>query len=299
MMIRMAGIAIPPNLATSPGIPASWLAQLPDTVADLAQRWSLSLGNPYQPGGMTSWVAPVTTADGRPLVLKVMWPHTESMHEADALERWGGDGAIHLDATHITDEFHALLIERCAPGTTLASAVAEEDQDVVLTGLLRRLWAHHADGSPFRPLQEMCDYWADEFGAKLAANPSRIDAGLAREGVTLLRELPASASQRTLLCTDLHADNVLAAQREPWLVIDPKPYVGDPTYDLVQHMLNCPSRLDTDPHAFVDRLASLTDLDADRLRLWLFARCVQASWNTSGVPWAGVDIVDVATRLRP
>jgi streptomycin 6-kinase len=30
-----------------------------------------------------------------------------------------------------------------------------------------------------------------------------------------------------LLHQDLHADNVLAAQREPWLTIDPKPLSGE------------------------------------------------------------------------
>jgi hypothetical protein len=50
-----------------------------------------------------------------------------------------------------------------------------------------------------------------------------------------------------LLCTDLHGDNILAAQRELWLVIDPKPYVGDPAYDLLQHMLNCEDRLAAAP----------------------------------------------------
>ena len=39
----------------------------------------------------------------------------------------------------------------------------------------------------------------------------------------------------------------LAAQPEPWLVIDPKPYVGDPAYDLLQHMLNCEDRLAAHP----------------------------------------------------
>ncbi len=91
------------------------------------------------------------------------------------------------------------------------------------------------------------------------------------------RELPSSATHETLLCTDLHAGNVLAAEREPWLVIDPKPYRGDPTYDALQHMLNCESRLLADPRGLVRRMAGLLDFDPDRLRLWLFARCVQES----------------------
>ncbi|MPZ63813.1 MAG: hypothetical protein GEU93_21615, partial [Propionibacteriales bacterium] len=76
---------------------------------------------------------------------------------------------------------------------------------------------------------------------------------------------------------DLHPENVLAAAREPWLVIDPKPYVGDPAYDPLQHMLNFPDRLGADPLGFVRRMAGLLDLDPDRLRQWTFARCVQES----------------------
>ena len=80
-----------------------------------------------------------------------------------------------------------------------------------------------------------------------------------------------------LLCTDLHGDNILAAQRAPWLVIDPKPYVGDPAYDVLQHMLNCEDRLAADPAALATRMAELTEVDAGRVRLWLFARSVQES----------------------
>ena len=69
----------------------------------------------------------------------------------------------------------------------------------------------------------------------------RLDPGLARAGIELLRGLPATSQHTVLLCTDLHPENVLAAGREPWLMVDPKPYVGDPTYDPVQHMLNFPT----------------------------------------------------------
>ena len=95
--------------------------------------------------------------------------------------------------------------------------------------------------------------------------------------MTLLRELPRSGEREVLLATDLHAENVLASQREPWLVIDPKPYVGDPAYDAVQHMLNCDQRLARDPVALAARMASLLDLDPRRVSLWLFARCAQES----------------------
>lgn len=61
---------------------------------------------------------------------------------------------------------------------------------------------------------------------------------------------PAETPTQVLLCTDLHAGNVLAAEREPWLIIDPKPHVGDPTFDTLQHLLNCDERLRNDPVAW-------------------------------------------------
>ena len=54
------------------------------------------------------------------------------------------------------------------------------------------------------------------------------EEGLVREGLLHLGELPRSARTEVLLATDLHAGNILRSQREPWLVIDPKLFVGDP-----------------------------------------------------------------------
>jgi streptomycin 6-kinase len=73
----------------------------------------------------------------------------------------------------------------------------------------------------------------------------------------------------------LHAGNVLSGQRRPWLLIDPKPYVGDPHYDVVQHLLNCSLSLQTDPLGLLAEVADLAGLHADRVRQWLFARCVE------------------------
>jgi len=83
-----------------------------------------------------------------------------------------------------------------------------------------------------------------------------------------------------------------AAQREPWLVIDPKPYVGDPTYDPLQHLLNCDERFRLDPRGLAHRMADLLGLDRQRLLRWLFARCVQESPE-----WPG--LAEVARRIAP
>jgi streptomycin 6-kinase len=224
-----------------------WLATLAGTVADLERRWSLKIGRPFQPGGQTAWVAPAHNAAGSDVVVKLAWRHTEAAHEADALILWNGEGAVRLHEVEHFEHTIALLLERCQPGCALAM-LSEEEQDVVVANLLRRLWLQPPPGHPFRPLSVMCNQWADEFEAKTgAAKPVTIDPGVVRLGIELFRALATDGPDPVLLGTDLHAGNVLAARRQPWLVIDPNPYVGDPAYDLLQHMLNCPPGCDPTP----------------------------------------------------
>jgi streptomycin 6-kinase len=256
----------------------TWLTALPEVIKDLASGWDLELGHPYVPGGQCAWVAPAVNPAGDELVLKVGWRHREAEHEADALRFWDGDGAVRCVAARSFADTTALLLERCVPGIQLKRSLPEPRQDVVLAGLLRRLWDRRPrDGHPFGSLQDMCDQWADWFALDFATDSLGLDPGLAREGIATLRELPRTADRSVLLSTDLHAGNVLAAAREPWLVIDPKPFVGDPALDAVQHMLNCDERLATDPAGLARRMAELLDLRRERVRLWLFARCVQES----------------------
>jgi len=285
---------IPANLAEAARHQGreDWLATLPATLRELEDRWSILIAEPYQPGGQTAWVAPVTSADGEELVLKVAWHHPEARHESDGLRVWDGQGAVRLHrAADVDADTAALLVERCHPGTTLSDR-PELEQDVVIARILTRLWRPPPEPVSFRPLSVMCDEWADEFETKAADGRSAVDPGLAREGMAALRSLPRSAERQALLCTDLHAGNVLAAARQPWLMIDPKPYVGDPTYDVLQHMLNCEERLGVDPGHFAARMAELAGLNARRLRLWLFARCVQDSPDQP-------ELAAVAARVAP
>jgi streptomycin 6-kinase len=258
-----------------------WTHGLPAIVAALADRWSLRVGEPFQPGGQCSWTAPVTDAADAGLVLKVAYrfPGGEEQDEAAGLRLWDGHVTVRLHAAHESDSFCALLIERCLPGTSLGQMLPEPEQDQVVAGLLRQLWAQPHTAYPFRPLAQMCAAWAGEFERDYAAaGPAdRLDPGLARAGIALFRALPRTAGRRVLLCTDLHGDNILAALRRPWLVIDPKPYIGDPAYDVLQHMLNCEERLAADPGELALRMAGLAGLDGDRVRQWLFARSVQES----------------------
>jgi streptomycin 6-kinase len=263
---------------------SAWLEQLPATIRHLQARWSLVLEAPFDGHeGSCAWVAPATRSDGTPVVLKVGMPHWEGEHEIAGLRFWNGDPTVQLLAAD--DALGAMLLERCEGGMALRQ-LPEEEQDVVIAGLLRRLWRKPTLPHPFRPLAAMTAYWAHEARARAGQWP---DVGLVQAGLRLFEELPRSTAAAVVLATDLHAGNVLQAQREPWLVIDPKPFVGDPAYDATQHLLNCPQRMHTHPHATLRRFADLLQVDDERVRWWMFARVAVAlsdRWDDASVALA-------------
>src|SRR5437867_9010127 len=260
-------------------------------IRDLQHGWSLTIGPPFEGAEVTVvWVATVRRADGSSGVLKVGLPHKEADHEVDGLRFWNGDPTVHLlDAE---DALGAMLLERCDPGTTLRT-LPEEEQDVVIAGLLRRLWRVPPDPNPFRGLSAMIELWVEE---TMAQEEHWLDQGLVRDGLRLFEELSKDSDvhEAVLLATDLHAGNVLRAQRQPWLVIDPKPFVGDPAYDATQHLVNCEARMREDPLGTIVRFADLLELDRDRIRLWMFARASAESrddWDE--------DSMNLARTLAP
>jgi streptomycin 6-kinase len=203
-----------------------------------------------------------------------------------------------------------MLLERCEPGTPLR-ALPEREQDVVIARLLRRLWrvppaAHpfRPLSAPFRPLSALMQHWSQETLAQVDQWP---DPGLVREGLRLFSELPATTPTEVVLATDLHAGNVLRAEREPWLVIDPKPFVGDPAYDATQHLFNCQPRLRADPDGpdgpdsphssdrTIRNLADLLGVDHQRVRLWMFARAAAEPRDD----WRNPDWSTLARAVAP
>ena len=245
----------------------AWLKALPNIIREIEEKWSLSLAPPFDGRDVScSWVAPAVRADGSRAVLKLGMPHMEAAHELQGLQFWNGDPTVRLLEADV--ELNAMLLECCEPGFTLRD-LQECEQDVVIADLLRRLWRKPSTRHPFRPLSTMIEYWRNE---TIATASEWIDAGLVREGLVLFEELARPSHDDVVLATDLHAGNVLRAQRKPWLVIDPKPFVGDRAYDATQHLFNCRERLLAAPDATIKGFADLLEVDTERVRLWMFAR---------------------------
>jgi streptomycin 6-kinase len=284
---------IPQRLAancrkTSEG--TAWLGRLPRVLHDLERRWSLTLGTPFDGHEVScSWVAAVFLANQAPAVLKLAMPHMEGRDEIAGLRFWNGDPTVRL--LEADDDLGAMLLERCEPGIALRTLTGPE-QDLIIAQLLRRLWRPPTLRHPFRPLSALTAYWSEN---TLACVAQWSDPGLVREGLRLFTELPRTAPAEVLLATDLHAGNVLQAKREPWLVIDPKPFVGDPAYDATQHLFNCEARLRSDPDGTIRRFADLLCVDDERVRLWTFSRAAAEPRDD----WEHDRLTELALRIAP
>jgi streptomycin 6-kinase len=247
-----------------------WLAGLPRLVAECAVQWDLELEQPVDTPH--SLVVPAGDA-----VLKVNAPsHFEADHEPDALARWGGAGAVRLLARD--DARRAFLCERCRPGARLWDAGV--DEPAVVAPLLTRL-SVAAGSPPFRLLADEAVRWTDELPTRYELGGRAFERRLLDYSLDVLESVDRSAG--FLVNQDLHGGNVLSAEREPWLVIDPKPLVGERELDGVGLLRNAAFRGEP-VGRWLDVLADL-GLDRERLRGWGVAHALAWGWEPDG-RWA-------------
>ena len=253
---------------------AAWLSRLPALVSGLEDDWSLELGEPFL-DSTVSFVAPARRGGDR-LVLKVQWPHRESMKEAEALKVWDGGGAVRLVA-HDADR-SALLLEHCLPGEHLA-ACEIEDPLSVLVDLLPRLWK--PVGFNFRSLADEAAGWRSQLVADWESAGRPFGRDLVDAAAGFLDDLSGSQSEQGLLHQDLHGENVLSAEREPWLVIDPKPLVGEREFSLAPIIRSFEFGHSRDQViGRLDRLSTELGLDRQRCRGWAIAQTVAWAFDS-------------------
>jgi streptomycin 6-kinase len=261
----------------------AWLARLPALVAACAERWSLAPEPRCLPSG-AALLLPAVRADGLPVVLKLRYPQeggaSESWAawEAGALAHLDGAGAVRLLA--FDAGWHALVVERCVPGTPLA----QEPQRAlgVLARLLPRQWrpappapSPPTAGAPFPLLAAEAARWAMDLPARWCARGRPFERRLLDAARRALEELAPTQGTPVLLNEDLHGDNVLRATREPWLVIDPDPLVGEREFALATPV-RCPEfgHSRGQVRHRLDRLSAELGLDRERARGWAVAHAV-------------------------
>jgi streptomycin 6-kinase len=276
--VRVTLIKVPEGFAagtvTREGEAArTWLARLPELVGELCVRWGLRVtGDPMH--GYLALVVPVLRGDAR-YALKVSWVDEETVNEAAALALWNGGGAVRLLDTD--DAAGALLLEWLDPRRRLAEA--DLSVAVPVAGrLLRRLAVPVLAQWPARPVPGL-GQWALDLAADLPGLwrvTGRPFAGRRLDAAVEVATALAPRAGGLLANRDLHYQNVLAGEREPWLVIDPKVMRGDAEFGLAPLLWR---RLGEagGPAGLRRRFDALVDeagLDAELARGWTLLRAV-------------------------
>ena len=268
----------------------AWIASLPRLIANVLDRWALRLDGGAR-HGMASLVLPVVCADGTAAALKLQPLDEENVGEPIGLRAWDGDGAVRLlDHDPVTG---AMLLERI-DATRPLSAVADGPALQILAELLARLVAVPAPHS-LRRLADIAAAMLDQVPRAVPMLRDPTEQRLVRICASAVTELISATGDR-LLHWDLHDDNVLAGQGQPWLVIDPKPLAGDPGFELLPALDNRWDEVVATgnvPRAVLRRFDLLTEvlgLDRQRATGWTLGRVLQnALW----------DIEDGDTALDP
>lgn len=278
-----------------------WLANLPGLLAACARRWSLAIAQPF-PNLTYNYVAPAARADGVEVVLKVGPPNPELLTEIAALRGYDGRGSVRLlDAD---PEWGALLLERLRPGVPLTTVAGDEAATLIAAQVMRQLWRPAPPDHAFPTVAR----WAaglQRLRQTFAGGVGPFPAGLVATAENLFAELLPSMAEPVLLHGDLHHDNILQAQRQPWLALDPKGVVGEPAYELGALLRNPQPQLLAYPEPArilarrVDLLAEFFGLARERIIGWGVAQAVLSAWwsyEDHGHGWAPA--MTVARLLR-
>ncbi|MHC3393697.1 APH(6)-I family aminoglycoside O-phosphotransferase [Streptomyces lavendulocolor] len=269
----------------------TWITRLPVLVAELLDRWELerdgALGS-----GEASLVVPVRRADGTRAALKLQMPREETTAALIGLRAWNGNGIVRL-LDH-DPESSAMLLERLDGSRTLASVPDDDEAMRTLAGLMARL---HSVPAPegLRGLGDVARDMLASVPEAAAALRDPADRRRLKGWASVVTELAGDPGDR-MLHWDLHYDNVLAAEREPWLAIDPEPLIGDPGFDLWPALDTGWEKLQATEDAprvvrrRFDLLTEALGLDRERAAGWTLARLLQ---NTL---W---DIEDGRTSIAP
>ncbi|MEV0018676.1 aminoglycoside phosphotransferase family protein [Streptomyces tendae] len=267
-----------------------WLAKLPEVAERAVARRELAVERVQVPGGRSSLVVLVRTAEGVPAVLKLAPRRARPESERAALAHWGGRGAVQLrdvgagavgagaGAAEGTDE-GVLLLERLHPDVSVRS-LPEAKALLEAAGTLRRLWVEPPASHPFETVAERTGRQAEAMRAGAAADAEiapLVDAALAARA-----ELLAEPPERRLLHGTFRQSKVLAGDRMPWLAVGPDPVVGESAFDLarlvrdrVEDLIAQPSGASTTRRR-IKRLAESLEVDQERLRGWTLFRAVES-----------------------
>jgi streptomycin 6-kinase len=175
----------------------------------------------------------------------------------------------------------AFLLEKLSPGENLKTICAKEDENAVRIAIetMRKFWQKPPARHDFPPLEK----WFDRLRR---AEKNRFDTVYAAKAQRFFEELNPASDKKMLLHGDFHHENILSAEREPFLAIDPKGIVGNPAYDIGVFLINHAHWLKNEPDLreklkrAIELFGAAFAIEPRALRRWVFAHSVLSAWWT-------------------
>ncbi len=262
---------------------SEWLERLPALVDEYTRRWRLDLGAPFDAD--FAYVAPATRADGTRAVLKISVLDPESRDEPDALRFFDGNGAVRLFEFARHELANVMLLERCLPGTPLLDLPEDEANEIACEVLLR-VARPAPSGHPFVLAANRARGWGEDLPEKWSRAGRPFERELVELAIALFAELASARRESLVVNQDHHHGNILSAQREPWLLIDPKPVVGELEYAAAALLRDRLEELVAEPdprprlYRRFEQLTRALRIDPERMRAWGVAMAVDFSlWD--------------------
>lgn len=274
----------------------------PTSIARLtraAERWAITLGEPYEDVYPGNVVYRCILADGTPAVIKTESdrPDDEFLTGIDAMILYAGRGMARV--LKVDRDERVVLMELVVPGEPLWQQPMDRALEATAS-VMASLRRAPADDS-FPDVRAYHRAWTNH--VRLYGGPGPIDGDLFAMGDRLFLELCDSSADPVVLHGDLHFGNVLSSDRGGWLAIDPKGLSGEPCYEVGDLFRNRVEELYETPDPAramrwrVEALADLTGFDPERIRLWAVSQAVLSEvWTADDTRRAG-DVDMRAARL--
>ncbi|MEN8173178.1 MAG: aminoglycoside phosphotransferase family protein [Chloroflexota bacterium] len=263
-----------------------WLDALPALLDEFTQCWSLTLKPPFEPFSY-NYVLPAVTRDGRDVVLKTGFPDPELLTEIYALRHYAGQGSVQILESNPGNQI--MLLERVKPGDVLLDLDDDDAMTLIAARVMQQLW---------KPIDPTDHFPASSTWMRTLDNiwpgSSPITQPLVEAAQRLKAALLKSETKTVLLHGDLHHWNILSAQRQPWLAVDPKGIVGDPVFDVGALLRNPVNRMLIMPDfkrstlRRLDILAEVLGFERQRMLSWSFVQAILAahwSYEINGDGW--------------
>ena len=257
-----------------------WMESLPRIIEEIEENWRVKLAAPFQ-NLSYHYVAPCFFEDKREAVVKIGFPGEVKNigNERKMLEYLDGNSVNRL--YDFDERRFAFLLERLTPGENLKSVCAGNPQEAVAIAIetMRKFWQPPPAGHDFESLET----WFDGF--KRAENTGFEQEYMAKAR-NFFERLNSPPAEKMLLHGDFHHENILSAQRQPFLAIDPKGIVGHKAYDITVFLLNHANWLKTEPdfrdnlNSAIEHFAAAFEIATVDLRRWCFAHSVLSAWWT-------------------